>query len=140
MNCDTKCSFSHCQANTPAMSSSHRLLDVGYPNIGFREELWDPGQEWIQIFDNLLKHPQGVKRGCSCDICCLGKSPASPACPLSPRLSLHTDLSRTSRRRSKGYDNISGELFHTYAPSHDSNSKCFNYLSTHCPSLCVRQA
>ena len=20
--------------------------------------LWDPGQEWIQIFDNLLKHPQ----------------------------------------------------------------------------------
>ena len=22
------------------------------------DQLWDPGQEWIQIFDNLLKHPQ----------------------------------------------------------------------------------
>ena len=22
------------------------------------DTLWDPGQEWIQIFDNLLKHPQ----------------------------------------------------------------------------------
>ena len=25
------------------------------------EQLWDPGQEWIQIFDNLLKHPQEWK-------------------------------------------------------------------------------
>ena len=25
------------------------------------EQLWDPGQEWIQIFDNLLKHPQELK-------------------------------------------------------------------------------
>ena len=25
------------------------------------DQLWDPGQEWIQIFDNLLKHPQECK-------------------------------------------------------------------------------
>ena len=25
------------------------------------EPLWDPGQDWIQIFDNLLKHPQELK-------------------------------------------------------------------------------
>ena len=27
-------------------------------SIMSEEQLWDPGQEWIQIFDNLLKHPQ----------------------------------------------------------------------------------
>ena len=36
-------------------------------------DLWDPGQEWILIFDSLLKHPQGVKKGCQCDICGLNK-------------------------------------------------------------------
>ena len=58
-------------------------------------QLWDPGQEWIIIFDNLLKHPGGVKRGCSCDIC-------RPACPLSTRLSLPTNLYKTGRRRGGG--------------------------------------
>ena len=32
-------------------------------------DLWDPSQEWIQIFDKLMKHPGGAKKGCSCDIC-----------------------------------------------------------------------
>ena len=32
--------------------------------------LWDSGQEWILIFDNLLKHPGGkVSKGCKCDMC-----------------------------------------------------------------------
>ena len=32
--------------------------------------LWDSGQEWILIFDNLLKHPGGkASKGCKCDIC-----------------------------------------------------------------------
>ena len=30
---------------------------------------WDPGQDWILVFDRLLKHPQGPGRGCRCDIC-----------------------------------------------------------------------
>jgi len=34
--------------------------------------VWDPGQDWIQIFDRLLKHPQGPTRGCRCDICTQG--------------------------------------------------------------------
>jgi len=38
--------------------------------------VWDPGQDWIQIFDRLLKHPQGPTRGCRCDICTQG----SPDC------------------------------------------------------------
>ena len=33
-------------------------------------QLWDSGQEWILIFDNLLKHPGGkVGKGCKCDMC-----------------------------------------------------------------------
>lgn len=33
-------------------------------------QLWDSGQEWILIFDNLLKHPGGkASKGCKCDIC-----------------------------------------------------------------------
>jgi len=78
------------------MPSSHQVLAGGYPDT----ELWDPGQEWIIIFDNLLKHPQGVKRGCNCDICFLAKSVITPACPLSKRLSLPTDLIKSDRRRS----------------------------------------
>ncbi len=37
------------------------------------ESLWDSGQEWILIFDNLLKHPGGRPKGCRCDICLLDK-------------------------------------------------------------------
>ena len=45
------------------------------PGISDRVEeelsrLWDSGQEWILIFDNLLKHPGGkASKGCKCDIC-----------------------------------------------------------------------
>ena len=32
--------------------------------------LWDSGQDWILIFDNLLKHPGGkASKGCKCDMC-----------------------------------------------------------------------
>ena len=87
------------------MPSSRPGLSGVYPGIpspGCKDDLWDPGQEWIQIFDNLLKHPQGVKRGCSCDICSLARSPIMPSCPLSPRLSLPTNLYKTQRRSSGG--------------------------------------
>jgi len=89
-----------------------RYPDTPTPSFGYQKELWDPGQEWIQIFDNLLKHPQGVKRGCSCDICSMAKSSARPACHLSPRLILPIDLIKTGRRRSKGFDTSPG-MFQT---------------------------
>ena len=38
-------------------------------SFDLESDLWDEGQEWILIFDNLLKHPQGKSRGCRCDIC-----------------------------------------------------------------------
>ena len=42
-------------------------------SIDLDEDLWDSGQEWILIFDNLLKHPRGRGRGCKCDMCLLDK-------------------------------------------------------------------
>jgi len=80
------------------MPLSRPVHGGGYPD-GCQDDLWDPGQEWIQIFDNLLKHPQGVKRGCSCDICLLAKYPAMHSSPLSPRLSLPTNLYNTGQRK-----------------------------------------
>lgn len=42
-------------------------------------QLWDSGQEWILIFDNLLKHPGGkVSKGCKCDICQMQKLQPTP--------------------------------------------------------------
>ena len=43
-------------------------------SIDLDEDLWDSGQEWILIFDNLLKHPRGRGRGCKCDMCLLDKN------------------------------------------------------------------
>ena len=44
--------------------------------------LWGSGQEWILIFDKLLKHPNGKpKRGCRCDLCEADKPPPSPYSP-----------------------------------------------------------
>ena len=41
--------------------------------------LWDSGQEWILIFDNLLKHPGGkVSKGCKCDMCEMQKQHQQP--------------------------------------------------------------
>lgn len=38
------------------------------------DNLWDSGQEWILIFDKLLKHPRGRTKGCKCDMCLLEKN------------------------------------------------------------------
>ena len=44
--------------------------------------LWGSGQEWILIFDKLLKHPNGKpKRGCRCDVCEADKPAPSPYSP-----------------------------------------------------------
>ena len=43
-------------------------------SLDLDEDLWDSGQEWILIFDNLLKHPRGRGRGCKCDMCLLDKN------------------------------------------------------------------
>ena len=98
------------------MPSSLPGLSGGNPDISSsvcEDDLWGPGQEWITIFDNLLKHPQGIKRGCSCDICSLARSPIMPACPLSTRLSLPTNIYKTGRMRSggmeKAYEICAGE-------------------------------
>jgi hypothetical protein len=78
----------------------------------FQDDLWSPGQEWIMIFDNLLKHPQGIKRGCSCDICSLARSPIMPACPLSSRLSLPTNIYKTEKaeERAVGMSNTEWKI------------------------------
>eukprot|EP00096_Caligus_rogercresseyi_P004598 TRINITY_DN1894_c0_g1_i8.p1 TRINITY_DN1894_c0_g1~~TRINITY_DN1894_c0_g1_i8.p1 ORF type:complete len:1296 (-),score=334.58 TRINITY_DN1894_c0_g1_i8:1093-4980(-) len=49
--------------------------------------LWDSGQEWILIFDRLLKHPGGASpsKGCKCDLCLLNRG-CSPPPPSSPGL------------------------------------------------------
>ncbi len=49
--------------------------------LGVNEDLWDSGQEWILIFDRLLKHPRGRSRGCKCDMCLMDKGADPP--PLS---------------------------------------------------------
>jgi hypothetical protein len=75
---------------------------------GCQDDLWGPGQEWIIIFDNLLKHPQGIKKGCSCDICSLARYPIRPACPLSPRHSLPTNIYKAGGRSSGGIEKTDG--------------------------------
>ena len=53
-------------------------------------------QDWILIFDNLLKHPSGkASRGCRCDMCLRLKPPIIPASPTSPRLFSHHRTSRS---------------------------------------------
>ena len=107
-----KCYLSATSINTQLkvrMHSSLPGLSGVHPDIsssGFQDDLWSPGQEWIMIFDNLLKHPQGIKRGCSCDICSLARYPIMPACPLSTRLSLPTNSYKTGRRRSGGIEKV----------------------------------
>ena len=98
-----KCYLSATSINTQLkvrMPSSLPGLSGVHPDIsssGFQDDLWSHGQEWIMIFDNLLKHPQGIKRGCSCDICSLARSPIMPACPLSPRLILPTNSYKNNK-------------------------------------------
>ena len=53
------------ESNTPVQSNG--ISDRVEEELS---QLWDSGQEWILIFDNLLKHPGGkVSKGCKCDIC-----------------------------------------------------------------------
>ena len=53
---------------TPTMGISDRVEEE-------LSRLWDSGQDWILIFDNLLKHPGGkASKGCKCDMCEMQKS------------------------------------------------------------------
>ena len=56
-----------------AKSSGNNINNMKITSDKVEEELsqlWDSGQEWILIFDNLLKHPGGkVGKGCKCDMC-----------------------------------------------------------------------
>ena len=54
---------SNSSVTTPTMGISDRVEEE-------LSRLWESGQEWILIFDNLLKHPGGkVSKGCKCDMC-----------------------------------------------------------------------
>lgn len=50
-------------------SSTSGRTPVKKFSLDLDEQLWDSGQEWILIFDNLLKHPRGKSKGCKCDMC-----------------------------------------------------------------------
>ena len=63
-------------------------------SLDLDDQLWDSGQEWILIFDNLLKHPRGQVRGCKCDMC-VDPTTTSPT-SLGSSASLH----RAARTRS----------------------------------------
>ena len=54
------------KSSSPTSSSNNHNEDD--------DDLWDSGQEWILIFDRLLKHPRGkASKGCRCDMCQIGK-------------------------------------------------------------------
>ena len=55
-------------SSTSLTSTPRKKSSVTSPS-DLDPELWDSGQEWILIFDNLLKHPRGKVRGCRCDMC-----------------------------------------------------------------------
>ena len=56
---------SSCEEKSSSPTSNAAAEDV--------DDLWDSGQEWILIFDRLLKHPRGRAKGCRCDICLMDK-------------------------------------------------------------------
>jgi len=66
------------------------------------EDLWGEGQEWILIFDRLLKHPRGVRsKGCWCDLCeAAGDTPPNrlPGCHSKSTCGLHSPASVRRRR------------------------------------------
>ena len=58
-----------CTSDTSSLTSSS--LDKIEVELS---SLWGSEQEWILIFDKLLKHPNGkAEKGCKCDICQEGK-------------------------------------------------------------------
>ena len=65
-------------------------------------QLWDSGQEWILIFDNLLKHPGGkVGKGCKCDMCEMQK----------PNRCYNNEVSYESFKNSGNYQVLSVRFF-----------------------------
>ena len=72
-------------SSSTSSAGSSAKSSVGNNNINMKisdkveeelSQLWDSGQEWILIFDNLLKHPGGkVGKGCKCDMCEMQKGP-----------------------------------------------------------------
>ena len=65
-----------CVTTAVAMTSAAAAVEAELSS------LWGSGQEWILIFDKLLKHPNGKpKRGCRCDLCEADKPPPSPYSP-----------------------------------------------------------
>ena len=57
----------------PKVSSSSSTVEAEL------QSLWGSDQEWILIFDKLLKHPNGKpKKGCKCDLCEAQKPSVSP--------------------------------------------------------------
>ena len=79
------------------LSTSSSSRPVSSYSSASTDLIWEPEQEWIQIFDSLLKHPQGIKKGCSCDICDFERSSSA-----SPRLSLPSNIFKDQRRKSDG--------------------------------------
>ena len=65
---ESESSNSTTSSSSPKVTKTDPLLDV--------DDLWDEGQEWILIFDNLLKHPRGKAKGCHCDMCDFDKNEA----------------------------------------------------------------
>lgn len=59
---------------TPSAKEAPTSPTSAKPGGGLDEGLWDSGQEWILIFDRLLKHPRGRSRGCKCDMCEMDKA------------------------------------------------------------------
>ena len=69
-------SSSASSSGTNSLESRNISTTVGISDRVEEElsQLWDSGQEWILIFDNLLKHPGGkVSKGCKCDMCQIQK-------------------------------------------------------------------
>lgn len=56
------------------------------------DSLWDSGQEWILIFDNLLKHPRGKTKGCKCDMCLREKAESDGAAAKPVNTSSYSDF------------------------------------------------
>ncbi|XP_071744972.1 CLIP-associating protein 1-A isoform X32 [Lepeophtheirus salmonis] len=72
----------------PSSSASTSLC-----SLDVNESLWDSGQEWILIFDKLLKHPGGSPcKGCKCDLCLVNRGGSPP--------SASSSLHRSARSRS----------------------------------------
>ena len=68
-------------SNSSTSDTSH-LTSLTSPSLDKIEvelsSLWGSEQEWILIFDSLLKHPMGkAEKGCKCDICQVGKPGSS---------------------------------------------------------------